>query len=286
MRLGVPSGHARPSIEALFRRAGLGIQPLINTGVFLSNSDFECVFVRAQDIPRYVEHGTLDCGLTGHDWIIESARTVVSVVELVCAKRGLGRNSWVLAVANESDYRVPEDVAGRVVATQLVKTTKQYFAARKIPVDVQFSWGPVETHLPVLGDAIVENTDAGVFLRSGQLRILETVLESGTELISSRQTWADAAKRREIENLALMLCSALHAEDRVGLTFQVHRKDLETALSILPPGQKVNISSFEDGMWATVNTVIEEASVWKIMPKLKAARAGNIVEFPLNKVLL
>lgn len=248
--------------------------------------DIECIFVRAQEIPGHVERGTLDCGLTGRAWIVESGRQVVSVAELVCAKLDFGRSSWVLAVQEGSDCHAVDNLAGRVVTTEIVRITTDYFASRSIPVRVEFAWGPSETHLPVLADAIVGNSNNGTLGYPRRWRVLDTVLESTTELISSQQTLANPSKRKQIENLALMLHGRLHAHDRVGLMFTVRNQDLEAALRILPPGQKSNIVPLKDDMWVTVNTVIEGAATWRIMPELKAVKAENIVEFPLNKVLL
>lgn len=272
-------------MEALFKGAG-GIQNGNTSGFAAAHPDLECVFVRAQDVPGYVESGALDCGLTGRDWILEGSRQIVSVAQMVCSTLNFGRTRWVLAVPHNSDCRAPEDLAGRVVTTEIVKTTTDYFARRRIPVRVEFSWGPVEMHLPVLADAIVGSIDSGAFHHVGQLRVLETVLESATELISSPRTWADPPKRKMIENLALMLYGKLHAQLCVGLMFTVRRSDLEAVLRILPADQKASIAFLHDEAWVTVNTVIEESAAWRIVPELKAVKAENIVEFPLNRVLL
>lgn len=268
------------------KNGGMGIQNGKSPSLISTGSDIEYIFVRAQEVPRHVECGTLDCGLTGRAWIIEGGRQVISVAELVCAKLNFGRTNWVLAVPEGSSCRSVEDLAEKVVATEIVKTTRDYFECHNIPVRVEFSWGPVEAHLPVLVDAIVGTSESSGFEYEGRWRVLDTVLESATELITSRQTWADKSKRKEIENLALMLCGKLHAQNHVGLMFTVRNKDLEAALRILPPGQKSNIYPLRDETWVTVNTVIEDAASWSILPKLKAIQAENIVEFPLNKVVL
>jgi ATP phosphoribosyltransferase len=285
MRVGISSQFSRPSIEALFKSGGVEIHNEKNVNL-VASPEVEYVFARAQEVPRHVECGTLDCGLTGRVWTIEGGRQVVSVAELECAKFNFGKVSWVLAVPDDSDCRVVGDLAGKVVTTEIVRTTKDYFDCCNIPARVEFSWGPVETHQPVLADAIVVSADGGAFVYEGRWRVLDTVLESATELISSRQAWADMSKRKEIENLALILCGKLHAQDRVGLMFTVRNKDLEAALQVLPPGQKSTIFPLKDEMWVTVNTVIEDTSAWSIVPKLKAAQAENIVEFPISKVLL
>lgn len=285
-RVGISSAFSRLSIEALFKSLGAGFHSADGCNLYVSNPDIECIFVREQEIADHVERGTLECGLTGHAWIVESGREVVSVAQLVCAKLNFGRTKWVLAVPEGSDCYAVEDLAGKTVNTEVVRITRDYFVRRGVPVEVEFSWGPVETHLPVLADAIVGKSDNGGFAYQSRWRVLDTVLESATELITSQRTWANQSRRKEIENLAIILDGKLHAQDRVGLMFTVRNEDLQAALGILPPGHKSNIVPLRDDKWVTVNTVIEDAASWRIMPKLKAVRAENIVEFPLNKVLL
>jgi ATP phosphoribosyltransferase len=193
---------------------------------------------------------------------------------------------WVLAVPEDSPFKSAEDLAGKIIATELVNVTRNYFASRNVPVKVEFSWGATEVKPPTLADAIVEITETGSSLRANRLRIIETVMESTTQLIANKTAWANEEKRHKIENLALMLCGAIYAQGRVGLMLNVRKGDLPGVLSVLPALQKPTISTLSDGEWVAVNTIIEETTAWKIMPQLKAAKAEGIVEYPLNKVVL
>lgn len=287
LRVGIPKGSLQDSTIALLKRAGLNVYT--SSRSYFANTDdpeIECMLIRAQEMARYVEHGVLDCGLTGKDWVIESGLEVVTAAELVYAKQSLGKVRWVLAVPEDSSFIKPEDLAGKIIATELVNVTKNYFSSRNIPVKVEFSWGATEVKPPTLADAIVEITETGSSLRANRLRIMETVLESSTQLIANRKAWAETEKRQKIENLGLMLCGAIYAQGRVGLMLNVRRPDLEGVLSVLPALQKPTVSTLSDSDWVAVNTIIEESTAWKIMPKLKAAKAEGIVEYPLNKVVL
>jgi ATP phosphoribosyltransferase len=287
LRLGIPKGSLQESTIALLKRSGLSVYT--SSRSYFANTDdpeIECMLIRAQEMARYVDHGALDCGLTGKDWVIESGLDVVTAAELIYAKQSLGKVRWVLAVPEDSGYQKPEDLAGKIIATELVNVTRNYFSSRNIPVKVEFSWGATEVKPPTLADAIVEITETGSSLRANRLRIMETVLESSTQLIANKNAWGDAAKRQKIENLALMLCGAIYAQGRVGLMLNVRHQDLKNVLAVLPALQKPTISPLSDGEWVAVNTIIEESTAWKIMPKLKAAKAEGIVEYPLNKVVL
>lgn len=287
LRLGIPKGSLQDSTIALLKRAGLNIYT--SSRSYFANTDdpeIECMLIRAQEMARYVDHGALDCGLTGKDWVIENGLDVVTAAELIYAKQSLGKVRWVLAVPEDSSFQKAEDLAGKTIATELVNVTKNYFSSRNIPVRVEFSWGATEVKPPTLADAIVEITETGSSLRANRLRILETVLESNTQLITNRAAWAEPQKRQKIENLALMLCGAIYAQGRVGLMLNVRKKDLDGVLAVLPALQKPTISALSDGEWVAVNTIIEETTAWKIMPQLKAAKAEGIVEYPLNKVVL
>jgi ATP phosphoribosyltransferase len=287
LRLGVPKGSLQDATVALFKRAGLSVYTS-SRSYFAGTDDpeIEVMLIRAQEMSRYVEHGALDCGLTGRDWVIESGLEVVTAAELAYAKQSLGKVRWVLAVPEESSFQKAEDLAGKTIATELVNVTKNYFEARKVPVKVEFSWGATEIKPPTLADAIVEITETGSSLRANRLRIIDTVLESATWLIANKTSWTDPAKRGKIENLALMLQGAIYAQGRVGLMLNVRRQDLQAVLSILPALQKPTVSALSDQEWYAVNTIIEESTAWRIMPQLKAARAEGIVEYPLNKVVL
>jgi ATP phosphoribosyltransferase len=287
LRVGIPKGSLQDSTIALFKRAGLNVSTS-SRSYFAATDDpeIECMLIRAQEMARYVDHGVLDCGLTGRDWVVESGLDVATAAELIYAKQSLGKVRWVLAVPEDSAFQKAEDLAGKIIATELVNVTRNYFAARNIPVKVEFSWGATEVKPPTLADAIVEVTETGSSLRANRLRIIETVMESSTQLIVNKQAWADQETRNKIQNLALMLCGAIYAQGRVGLMLNVRKQGLAGVLAVLPALQKPTISPLSDGDWVAVNTIIEETTAWKIMPKLKAAGAEGIVEYPLNKVVL
>ena len=193
---------------------------------------------------------------------------------------------WVLAVPESSSFEKAEDLAGKIIATELVNVTKKYFASRGVEVRVEFSWGATEVKPPMLADAIVEVTETGSSLRANHLRIMDTVLESNTQIIANKNSWADCAKRRKIENLALMLHGAMEAKDRVGLMLNVHKQDLDSVLRVLPALNSPTISSLSNSEWVAVNTILEESVVRDVLPKLKEAKATGIVEYPLNKVVM
>lgn len=287
IRVGIPKGSLQESSIALLKRAGLNVYT--SSRSYFANTDdpeIECMLIRAQEMARYVDHGALDCGLTGKDWVIENGLDVVTAAELVYAKQSLGKVRWVLAVPEDSGFQRAEDLAGKIIATELVNVTRNYFSSRNIPVKVEFSWGATEVKPPTLADAIVEITETGSSLRANRLRIIETVMESSTQLITNKNSWAEAWKRQKIENLALMLCGAIYAQGRVGLMLNVRKRDLGGVLAVLPALQKPTISALSDEEWVAVNTIIEETTAWRIMPQLKAAKAEGIVEYPLNKVVL
>jgi len=287
LRIGIPKGSLQEATLALFARAGL---PTYTNGrsYYASTADpeIDCMLIRAQEMARYVEHGAIDAGLTGLDWVIESGLEVATVTNLVYAKRSRGKVRWVLAVPEDSPFQRAGDLCGRIVATELVNVTRNYFRNKGIEVKVEFSWGATEVKPPVLADAIVDVTETGSSLRANRLRILETVLESNTQLIAGKCSYADGEKRRKIDNLALMLRGAMEAQDRVGLMLNVRREDIAGVLAVLPALQKPTISHLSDEHWLAVNTVIDESAAWDVIPRLKEARAEGIVEYPLNKVVL
>jgi ATP phosphoribosyltransferase len=287
LRLGIPKGSLQEATLALFERAGLKIQTS-SRSYFATTDDpeIECMLIRAQEMARYVEHGVLDAGLTGYDWVLESGLDVVSAADLIYAKQSRGKVRWVLAVPEASPYQKPEDLANCIVATELVQVTRNYFASRNIPVTVEFSWGATEVKPPTLADAIVEVTETGSSLRANRLRILETVLESNTQVIANHKAWQEADKRQKIENLTLMLGGAIAAQGRVGLMLNVHKKDLAAVVAVLPALKRPTVSQLSDDGWVAVNTVIEEHTAREIIPRLKAAGGQGIVEYPLNKVVM
>lgn len=287
IRLGIPKGSLQDATLQLFAQAGLPIHTN-SRSYFASTGDaeIECMLIRAQEMARYVEHGALDAGLTGLDWVVESGLEVVTVCDLIYAKQSRGKVRWVLAVPENSSYQKAEDLSGRIIATELVNVTRNYFAARGVNVQVEFSWGATEVKPPMLADAIVEVTETGSSLRANHLRIMNTVLESNTQIIANKTSWVDCDKRRKIENLALMLRGAMEARDRVGLMLNVRKEDLDRVLGVLPALKRPTISTLSDPEWLAVNTVIEESQAWQVIPRLKEANAQGIVEYPLNKVVL
>jgi ATP phosphoribosyltransferase len=244
---------------------------------------------------RYVSDGILDAGLTGQDWIAEHAASrkaagrtvdVVPVADLIYAKQSFGRVRWVLAVPEDSRFRSPSDLEGCTVATELVRATEAYFARLNVHVNVEFSWGATEVKPPVLADAIVEVTETGSSLKANRLRVIDTVMTSNTQLIANAGALADPVKREKIENLALLLRAAIEAQGRVGLMLNVTRADLPGILNLLPALQRPTVSPLSEDDWVAVNTIIEERTVRELIPRLKAARAQGIVEYPLNKIVL
>jgi ATP phosphoribosyltransferase len=241
---------------------------------------------------RYVSDGVLDAGLTGQDWIAEhelgDGRTGViePIADLVYSKQSFGKVRWVLAAPEDSAIGSAADLDGKTIATELVRVTRAYFKRHGAKVNVEFSWGATEVKPPVLADAIVEATETGSTLRANRLRILDTVMESNTQLIANKASLADPAKRVKLENIALLLKAAIEAQGRVGLMLNVRRSDLASILSLLPALQRPTISALSDEEWAAVNTIIEERTVRDLIPKLKAAGAQGIVEYPLNKIVL
>jgi ATP phosphoribosyltransferase len=287
IRLGIPKGSLQDATIALFAAAGFKIYAN-GRSYFPATDDpeLECMLIRAQEMARYVEHGVLDAGLTGLDWVIESGRQVESICDLVYAKQSRGKVRWVLAVPESSSYQRAEDLQGCIIATELVCVTKDYFASRNVPVQVEFSWGATEVKPPVLADAIVEVTETGSSLKANRLRIIDTVLESNTQIIANKKAWLEPCKRQKIENLALMLRGAIDAQGRVGLMLNVRKVDLAAVIAELPALNSPTVATLSDPDWVAVNTIIEESLAWKLIPRLKAANATGIVEYPLNKVVL
>jgi ATP phosphoribosyltransferase len=287
LRLGIPKGSLQEATLDLFARAGWKITISARSYVpAIDDTEIECLLVRAQEMARYVETGALDAGITGHDWVVETGAKVEELAELVYAKKRLARVRWVLAVAEDSPVREPRDLAGKVIATEVVHITQSYLARHGVTSRVEFSWGATEVKVPQLADAIVEVTETGSSLRANRLRIVDTVLESATVFIMNKQSAACAWRREKAENLILMLQGAIAAASKVGLLLNVRRDDLPGVLDVLPALKKPTISTLSDPDWVAVNTIIEEAVVRQILPKLKAANAQGIVEYPLNKIVL
>jgi ATP phosphoribosyltransferase len=293
LRLGIPKGSLQDATVQLFARAGFNLY-VSSRSYFPSVDDpeIECMLIRAQEMARYVADGVLDAGLTGQDWIREhevghpEERVLQPIADLVYAKQSFGKVRWVLAVPEESPWRSARDLAGCTIATELVRVTRAYFDGLGVPVHVEFSWGATEVKPPVLADAIVEATETGSTLRANRLRIIETVLESNTQLIANARSLEDPWKRTKVDNIALLLRAAIEAQGRVGLMLNVRRVDLAAVLGLLPALQRPTISSLSDDEWVAVNTIIEERTVRDLIPKLKAAGGQGIVEYPLNKIVL
>lgn len=287
LRLGIPKGSLQDATLALFARAGWNIYAS-GRSYFptIDDPEIECMLIRAQEMARYVDHGVLDAGLTGIDWVVESGRKVESVTSLVYAKQSRQRVRWVLAVPESSKFERAEDLAGKVIATELVEVTKRYFAERNVPVRVEFSWGATEVKPPMLADAIVEVTETGSSLRANRLRIIDTVMESETHLIANQAVMQDEWKREKLENIAMMLRGAIDAQGQVGLMLNVERKSLDQVLAVLPALNSPTVSELGREGWVAVNTILEESVVREVVPRLKAAGGTGIVEYPLNKVVL
>ena len=301
VKLGLPKGSLQEATIQLFARAGFNIYASTRSYFpTIDDPEIECMLIRAQEMARYVSDGVLDAGLTGQDWIAEHASgasgnsagsagppgPVVPLADLVYAKQSFGKVRWVLAVPEDSRYQRPEDLEGATIATELVRATQAYFQRRGITVNVEFSWGATEVKPPTLADGIVEVTETGSSLRANRLRILDTVLESNTQLIANPGALQDDWKRIKLENIALLLRAAIEAHGRVGIMLNVRRADLQKVLSLLPALQRPTISPLSDDEWVAINTIIEERTVRDLIPRLKAAQAQGIVEYPLNKIVL
>jgi len=287
LKLGLPKGSLQEASLQLFRRAGYEIS--VNPRSYfpaIDDDEIECMLIRAQEMARYIEDGILDAGLTGKDWILENEAKVVEVADLIYAKQTFGKVRWVLAVPEKSHFQGVKDLEGKVIATELVGVTRRYLEENGVKAKVEFSWGATEVKPPVLADAIVEVTETGSSLRANGLRIVETVLESNTKLIANHAAWNDPWKREKIETLVLLLKGAIEAAGKVGLMLNVRRADLEGVLAVLPALKRPTISNLSDAEWVAVNTVIEERTVREIIPRLKAAKAQGIVEYPLNKIVI
>jgi ATP phosphoribosyltransferase len=293
LRLGIPKGSLQDATIALFARAGFNLY-VSSRSYFPATDDpeLECMLIRAQEMARYVADGVLDAGLTGADWVREHelgdgrGSGLESIADLVYAKQSFGKVRWVLAAPEDSRFHGPRDFEGATIATELVRVTKDYFARHQVNVNVEFSWGATEVKPPVLADGIVEATETGSTLRANRLRILDTVMESNTQLIANQQTLADPWKRTKLENVALLLRAAIEAQGRVGIMLNVRRADLATVLGLLPALRNPTVSPLAGDDWVAVNTILEEKTVRDLIPRLKTAGAEGIVEYPLNKIVL
>ncbi len=288
LRLGLPKGSLQEATLRLMRMAGWEVQvegrshfPRIN------DPEIQAIFLRAQEIPRYVAEGVLDAGITGYDQVVENdvEDQVVMVEEFVYSKQGLGKVRLVIAVHNDSPYQRVEDLEGKRIATELPNTVRKFLQSRGVSAKVEFSWGATEAKVPELVDAIADITETGSTLRANNLRIIETVLESTTRLIANPQAWQEPWKQRKIRHLALLLQGALMAQQKVGLKLNVPRVALPQVLQVLPAMKAPTISPLADEEWVAVEVIVDELQVRELIPRLKEAGARDIIEYPLNKVV-
>ena len=286
LKLALPKGSLEEATLKLIQKAGFNTT-VLSRSYFPSVDDPELEFVlyRPQEMSRYVEDGVVDCGITGHDWVVENSSDVLELCELSYSKRTRNPVRWVLAVHRDSPFKSVRDLKGKKIATELVKVTENYLKKNKVKAEVEFSWGATEVKPPLLADAIVEATETGSSLRANQLEIIGEVLKSTTQFIANKKSYKDPWKRQKIDNLILLLRGAITAEDMVGLKMNVAKKDLQKVLKILPALKKPTISNLSDKNWFDVETIIHEREVRKLIPELKDAGATGIIEYPLNKVI-
>lgn len=287
LQLGIPKGSLQDSTIDIFAKAGYKITVSSRSYYPVINDDhIECMLIRAQEMARYVDEGILDAGLTGMDWIRETDANVVEVEELVYGKVGKNPLRWVLAVPENSEIQSIKDLEGKRIATEVVNLTNKFLAKHKVKATVEFSWGATEVKPPKLADAIVEITETGSSIKANHLRIIDVVCTSNTWLIANNETWKDAAKRTQIEKLALLLKSVLSAESRVGLMMNVQRDNIQGIIDMLPALNRPTVSPLIDSDWVALNTVVEEKVVRKIIPQLLERGAEGIIEYALNKVVM
>jgi ATP phosphoribosyltransferase len=286
LKLGVPKGSLQDATIKLFGQAGYKI--VVSGRSYMPSIDdpeIECLMFRAQEMARYVEHGILDVGLTGKDWIIENNADVVEVEDLVFSKATSNVFRWVLAVPEDSDIHTVKDLEGKRIATELVSTTKRYLESHGVSAEVEYSWGATEIKAPSLVDAIVDGTETGASLKAHRLRIVDTVVVSNTKLIANRQAWEDKWKREKIETLAMLLKGSLEAEGKVGLKMNVPKDKLKQVSSQLPALHTPTISSQADENWVALEVIIDKGAARNIIPRLKKAGAEGIIVYPLNSVI-
>ena len=287
LKLGIPKGSLENATVELFRRAGFQITTSSRSYFpAIDDPEIECMLIRAQEMARYVEDGVLDAGLTGRDWVEENEAKVENVADLIYAKQSFGKVRWVLAVPEASAFKTVKDLEGKIIATELVAATRRYLERNGVQAKVEFSWGATEVKPPELADAIVEVTETGSSLRANKLRIIETVMESNTQLIANMKSWQDPEKRRKLEDIKMLLDGAIAALGKVGLMLNVEKANLLAVLNVLPALKRPTISTLSEDAWVAVNTILEESTVRTIIPRLKAAGAQGIVEYPLNKIIM
>ena len=287
LKLGLPKGSLQDATIQLLGRAGWRVT-VSSRSYFpaIDDSEVTCMLVRAQEMARYVETGALDAGITGRDWVLETGAEVKEVAELLYAKQSLAPVRWVLAVPENAPAQTARDLEGKVIATEVVNLTRKYLARHGVQARVEFSWGATEVKVPQLADAIVEITETGSSLRANRLRIIDTVLESRTVFIANTAAARDPWKSEKISNIVLLLQGAIAAYNKVGIMLNVRREHLDGVLKALPALKNPTISTLSDADWVAINTIVDEDVVRHLIPKLKAAQAQGIVEYPLNKIVL
>jgi ATP phosphoribosyltransferase len=284
--IGLPKGSLQETTFKIFNKAGFVINNAERSySPDINDSEISVRLIRAQEISRYVEHGMLDAGITGYDWITENNSDVIDIADLLYAKRGLKAVKWVVAVPEQSAIKKPKDLAGKRIATEAVGIAKNYLRENHIQAEVEFSWGATEIKTPELVDAIIELTETGSSLRANHLRIIDTVLESVPKLIGNKKSWEDSWKKKKIQQLALLLKGALDAEDKVLLKMNVQREHVDDVLKVIPALHSPTINNLTDRRWAAIETVINEQTLRDTIPKLKSAGAADIIEIPLNKII-
>jgi len=285
LKLGLPAGSLQRATIALFEKAGLHISDSKRSyWPTIDDEEIRAVYLRAQEMGRYVGDGVLDAGITGLDWITENGCDVVEVCELPYSKETSNPTRWVLAVPNESPVTRPEELEGGIIATELVGVTKHYFESKNIPVKVEFSWGATEVKARLV-NAIVELTETGTSLRANNLRVIDTVIVSTTRLIANPEAWRDSFKREKIENISILLQAAIEARSKVGLKMNVKRADLDTILRVLPAEKSPTVSSLADSEYVAIEVIIDDNVERSLVPALKRAGASGIITYPLNKVI-
>lgn len=285
LKLGIPKGSLEKATFELFEKAGFNVSGA-DRSYFpkIDDPQIQLILLRAQEMSRYVEDGVLDAGFTGYDWIIENASDVHEVCELQYSKATSNPTRWVLAVPNESPVQTPEDLEGGIIATELVGATRRYFEKKKVKAKVEFSWGATEVKARLVS-GIVELTETGSSLKANNLRIIDTILVSTTRFIANHQAWKDTFKKQKIESLAILLNAAIDAKTRVGMKMNVHKKDLDKIIKLLPAEKSPTVSSLADSDYIAIEIIVEDKIERELIPQLKRAGASGIFTYPLNKVI-
>jgi len=286
LKLALPKGSLEEATIKLFEKAGYNIK-LAERSYYpkIDDPEIDCVLVRGQEIPRYVAEGIIDCGFSGEDWVLESKAEVVEVANLDYTKNKIGKAKWVLAVSENSNIKSVKDLQGKIVSTELVEISKDYFRKHKVMADIRFSWGATEMKPPRFADAIIEIIDTGTTLKTHNLKIIDVIMESATKFIANKKSWKDNWKKEKIKNLAMLLTGALAAEDRVGVMMHVSAKNLKKAVKLLPAMKKPTITKIIGENYYDLLTVAGKREIRELIPKLKKIGCTGIVEFPLNRIV-